>query len=307
MLMGIETTTVPNDEEITVEVPDGGRREVLTTANVAAAGSWDGIEGDHWTEYEEHYNAASARYDPRLYAAAQLSATDHVLDIGCGCGVSTRGAARIATSGAALGVDLSTRMIERARERSRSEKLTNIRFEHADAQVHRFEEAAVDVVISRFGAMFFGDPVAAFANIRRALRTGGRLALLSWQELARNEWVFALRTALAAGRALPDPPPGIPGPFGLADAGSVQRILADAGFTGVRLEETSERVQLGADVDDAFGFVSTLGLTRGMLDGLDDTARTRALQELRTTLALHDTGQGVLFDSRAWLITAHRG
>lgn len=284
----------------------GGEDGPVGVVNVEQAAGWDGDEGDRWTEHEERYDAAARRHGRRLLEAARISADDRVLDIGCGCGGSTRDVARIAVSGMALGVDLSARMIARARERSRAEGLTNIRFEQADAQVYPFEEQSFDLAISRFGAMFFGDPVAAFRNVGRALRPGGRLALLSWRELGRNEWLSALRGALAAGRTLPEPPVGAPGPFGLADPGAVRRILADAGFEGVDLEEVNEPVYVGADADDASGFVRTMGVTKGMLGDLDEAATARALEALRTTLAAHETGEGVLLGSSAWLITAHR-
>jgi SAM-dependent methyltransferase len=278
----------------------------MALANVDQAAAWDGEEGDHWTQHADRYDAAARRYDPKLIAAAQISTHDDVLDIGCGCGPSTRAAARVAVSGTVLGVDLSARMIEEARRRSRAEGLTNTKFEQADAQVHPFDAHAFDVAISRFGAMFFADPVAAFRNIGRALRPGARLALLSWQQLGKNQWLLALREALAVGRTLPEPPLDAPGPFGLADADAVRRILAEAGFKGVELQEIREPVYLGADGEDAFSFLQATGMVRGLLEELDEPTRMQALEQLRTMLAAHETADGVLLDSCAWLTTAHR-
>lgn len=278
----------------------------MVVANVDQLQAWDGEEGERWTEHEARYNASARRHSLRLLEAAQISSVDRLVDVGCGCGESTRDAARLAASGLVLGLDLSSRMIRRARERSRAEGLTNTRFEQADAQVYPFEAHAFDLALSRFGAMFFGDPVVAFGNLRRTLRPGGRLALLSWQALRENEWLLALRGALAVGRELPEPPLGAPGPFGLADPNAVRRILSEAGLEAVDLESVNEPVCLGADADDAFAFVRTLGITKGMLDGLDDATRARALEAVQSTLAAHDTAEGVLFNSRAWLITARR-
>lgn len=274
--------------------------------NIEMADAWDGDEGAHWAEHADRYDASVAPHGRHLHAAAGISAGVHVLDVGCGCGASTRLAARAAVDGGALGVDLSSRMLERARQRARDEGLTNVGFEQADAQVHAFEDQAFDVVISRFGAMFFGDPVAAFTNIGRALRPGGRLALLAWRRLTENEWLSAIRGALAAGRALPAPPVGAPGPFGLAGAEDVRRILGSASFRDVALDVVEEPVRLGADAADAFGFLRGLGITRGLLDGLDDAAVAGALEQLQAVLVAHDTGDGVLLDSSAWLITALR-
>ena len=278
----------------------------VAAENVDQAEAWDGDEGDQWVEDEARYDAAVQPHGRHLLAAARLAVDAQVLDVGCGCGASTRAAARAAGAGGALGVDLSARMLARARERSRAAGLTNVRFAQGDAQVYPFEGQAFDVAISRFGAMFFGDPGAAFRNIGRALRPGGRLALLAWQELGQNAWLGALRGALAAGRTLPRPPVGAPGPFGLADPAAVRRLLGAAGFEAIELVAVHEPVSLGADAAEAFAFVRRLPLTAGLLEDLDAPARAGALTQLRTTLAAHATGAGVRLDSGAWLITARR-
>jgi SAM-dependent methyltransferase len=279
---------------------------VENVANIDMARAWDGDEGVRWVEYADRYDAAAAPHDRHLLAAAAIGPADQVLDVGCGCGASTRLAARAAVEGGALGVDLSSLMLERARRQAADEGLANVRFEQADAQVHQFPDAAYDVAISRFGAMFFADPVAAFANIGRALRPGGRLAVLAWRPLADNEWLSKIRGALAAGRDLPDPPLGAPGPFGLAGAADVHRILDAAGFTDVVLGVVDEPLNLGADAADAFVFVRGLGITQGLLDGLDEATAAGAIDEVRAMLAAYDTGHGVLLGSSAWLITARR-
>jgi SAM-dependent methyltransferase len=279
----------------------------VAIANAEQAAAWDGEEGDRWTEHEERYNATMRRHGRRLLESARIAADSRVLDIGCGCGESTRDAARIAVSGGALGVDLSGRMLKRARERARAEGVANATFVQADAQVHPFEAEAFDLAISRFGAMFFEDRVAAYRNIGRALRPGGRLAILAWQELRKNGWIVALREALAVGRVLPEPPAGAPGPFGLADPDLTRRILAEAGFEDVSLTEIREPMWLGESADAAFGYIRTMGMTHGMLRDLDAAAQAQALAALQATLRAHETGQGVLFDSAAWLIEAQKG
>ncbi|MGH9286473.1 MAG: class I SAM-dependent methyltransferase, partial [Acidimicrobiales bacterium] len=181
--------------------------DVDSIANVEMAAAWDGEEGARWVEHAEKYERAGRRQWEWFLRGDFIAPGDRVLDIGCGTGRSTRDAARRAPAGSALGVDLSARMLERARQVAAAEGLTNVGFDHADAQVYPFPAGALDIAISSFGAMFFSDPAAAFANIGRALRPGGRLAMLAWRELARNEWVTAMRAALAAGRTLPAPPP----------------------------------------------------------------------------------------------------
>lgn len=273
-------------------------------ANVDMAAAWDGPEGEHWAEHADRYESTSPRYGRLLLDSVDFRGDEAVLDIGCGTGKTTREAARRALRGTALGVDLSSRMLELARQRATAEGLSNVTFERADAQVHPFPAGTFDVGISSFGAMFFADPVAALANIGRALRDGGRLSLLVWRDLARNEWVTAIRDALAAGRSLPVPPPGVPGPFAFADREYAEQTLAAAGFDKVSFEELYEPIRFGDKADDAFAFVSTFGITRGLTQDLDDEARELALRKLRSVLSTHDGGDGVLFGSSAWLITA---
>jgi SAM-dependent methyltransferase len=274
------------------------------SVNTDMIAAWDGPEGDHWAAHAEHYQASSARFRRALVDSLDLSATSAVLDIGCGTGTSTIDAGRVATAGSVLGVDLSARMLDVGRAAAESAGLGNVRFAQADAQVHPFPPAAHDVAFSCFGSMFFSDAVAAFANIRSTLRPGGPLVLLVWRDLQRNEWVNAVRTALAAGRDLPVPPPGAPGPFSLADSDHATRLLTAAGFAEVEVSSVDEPMTFGRDAEDAYAFVSTFGVTRGLTADLDEATRTCVLEQLMQTLRDHETPDGVQLAGSAWLIRA---
>ena len=278
----------------------------MTIANVEMAAAWDGDEGEHWSAHADRYESMSLGYWQALLRAVPIRPDQAFLDVGCGTGRSTRDLARMTPSGSVLGIDLSTRMLERARASADAEGIGNATFEQADAQVHPFPEATFDTAVSVFGAMFFADPVAAFANIRRSLRPRGGLALLAWRDLAENEWVAAIRKALSGGRTLPMPAAGAPGPFSLADGDDTVRVLREAGFVDVRLDEVEEPMRFGEDPDDAFSFVSTFGITRGLTHDLDTASRAAALEALHATLVAHDTDEGVLFRGSAWLVTAGR-
>jgi SAM-dependent methyltransferase len=245
-----------------------------------------------------------AAYHLPFLNTAGIRAGDRVLDIGCGTGQTTRDAARRASAGGALGVDLSAEMIALARRLATAEGVGNARFEQADAQIYPFPEGLFDVAISRTGAMFFGDPDAAFANIARALRGSGRLVLLSWQPLPANEWVAELTAALAAGRDLPAPAPQAPGPVALADPSRVRQLLTGAGFTAVEIDPMQAPIWFGADTDDANEFA--LGLLGWMLEGLDEDRHAQALGALRATVTDHAGADGVVYESGAWLIRAQR-
>ncbi len=268
--------------------------------------AWDGEDGEYWAQEERIFDAAIQRYQEPFLAAARIEATDRVLDIGCGNGQTTRDAARLAAEGRVLGVDLSSRMLAVARRRASEEGLDNTEYLQADAQIHDFGAGSYDVAVSRTGAMFFADPVAAFSNIGRALRPGGRLSLLVWQPIPLNDWFLAFGQALAAGRTMPPPAPDAPGPFSLSDPDRVRTILTAGGFGDVALGGRSEPMYFGRDLDDAYRFVSGLGFARFMLRDLDADAQAGALEALRTTLAEHVTADGVVYPSACWVVTARR-
>ena len=278
----------------------------VAVVNTDQAAAWDGHEGDVWTEHADRYDRAGRWIWRRFTAANLIGQADRIVDVGCGTGRSTREVACIASDGEATGIDLSTRMLELARKRSADEGIDNVTFLRGDAQVFPFEAGSFDVAMSSFGAMFFNDPVAAFANIGRALRPGGTLALLAWRSLPENEWLMALRGALALGRDLPTPPPDAPTPFSLADPDRVRPILGAAGFDDVELMAIDEPMDLGADAKDAMEFAKSMGIVQGLTEGLDDDARARAMSNLADLFSERESADGVLINSAAWLISARR-
>jgi SAM-dependent methyltransferase len=274
--------------------------------NVDQAAAWDGPSGEIWVQREEAQNEALRAHSERLLEVAAVGPTDHVLDVGCGTGEATRACARVASDGNVLGVDLSTAMLERARARAAADGLTNVEFQRADAQVHPFAAGRADVVVSRFGVMFFADPVAAFTNIGRGMTGDGRLVAVVWQEFARNEWLRVPWDALVMGRPVETPPTGAAGPFGLADPDGLRSVLGAAGFRRVELEDLDAPFRFGADADDVARFAIGVGVLRPLIADLDADALERAVDALRTAMAAYETRDGVLLDSRTWIITAFR-
>jgi SAM-dependent methyltransferase len=179
-----------------------------------------------------------------------------------------------------------------------------VRFEQADAQVHPFPAAGFEVAISRFGVMLFADPVAAFTNIARALTSGARMAFLTWQEPARNEWVSVLGAALASATEPPPMDAAGPGPFSLSDAERIRQLLGQAGFTQITVDPVTEPVRVGSDVDDVLDFVQDLSLVRHALADADTAARAQVLDALQEALATHRTEGGVFLGAATWLVTA---
>ena len=212
----------------------------------------------------------------------------------------------MARAGRALGVDISGPAIERARELAEAQGVRNVTFEQADAQVHRFPRERFDLVISRFGTMFFADPVTAFSNIGRALRPAGRLVMMVWQAHDRNEWDVAIQRSLTGPEGSAAVASAGPDPFSLADPPAVTAILEAAGFADITFTDVREPMYFGPDVATALDWIRGFSCTRETLNRLDPAAAERALGRLRTMLAAHRGDKGVRFDSRAWIVTARR-
>ena len=276
-------------------------------ANLEQAGEWDGRQGDHWVRYADHYDALNQRLTPHLMDAAAVRPADRILDVGCGCGLTTRIAARAASAGSALGIDLSAAMLREAERRSRAEGLGNARFEQADVQVHALGTAEFDLAISRFGVMFFESPAAAFSNIASALRPDGRFVFLCWQGRERNEWVTTTVSAALEHVPLPTPgPEGAPGAFSLAEPERIRRLLRDAGFENPDIGEVTEPVLMGDDADDAAAFWQGTGTARVLLDEADTETERRAIDAVRGALRRHEGPEGIWLGSAAWLVSATR-
>jgi SAM-dependent methyltransferase len=275
--------------------------------NVEQAGEWNGREGDHWVQHADRYDALSQRITPHLMEAAAVGAADRVLDVGCGCGLTTRTAARAASAGSVLGMDLSAGMLHEAERRASVEGLTNVRFEQADAQVHAFSHAEFDLAMSRFGVMFFEDPVAAFANVASAIRPGGRFVFLCWQDLPHNDWIMVPAGAALSYVPFPDlGPEGAPGPFSLADPDRIRLVLTEAGFAGIDVNEITEQMFLGDNAADATEFLQGTGMARVLFEEADEDTERKAIDAVRGVLEAHEQPEGIWLGSAAWLVAATR-
>ncbi|MCX2722482.1 class I SAM-dependent methyltransferase [Roseibium salinum] len=246
----------------------------------------------------DFYDAELRRHHEHFRAALHIGLKDRVLDIGCGAGQTTRDAARIAREGKVVGVDVSEELLQVARRRSSEQGLHNVAFALGDAQTKAFPAVHFDLCISRFGAMFFADPAAAFANLGRAVRPGARLVLMVWQAADRNEWATAIPDALAPGRA-----PANAAAFSLADPAVTTDILTQAGFASVEFAQVHEPVFYGPNIDAAHEAVAGLFMEQG---DSRSPEKEGVSQRVRALLESHLTPDGVLFDSRAWIVTAHK-
>lgn len=269
---------------------------------------WNDTAGQKWVALQEKIDAQIAPLGLLAIERSGAKTGEVVIDVGCGCGqTALQLAQRVGPRGRVVGVDISEPMLARARERSREHGLDNIDFVPADAQTHSFPAEDADLVFSRFGVMFFADPVAAFANLRQALTPDGRLTFVCWQGLFDNPWMLTPLTAAAEHLPLPAPPaPGSPGPFAFADRRRVTDMLEDAGFTDVEHESVQRDIRVGAsnDLDEIVDFMLQMGPAASLLREADPEVRPAVVQSLRAALEPYRTDDGVCLGSAAWIVTA---
>ncbi len=270
--------------------------------------AWNGGESVHYVSHADRYDRQLAPFTEALMQHVRIGPNDTVLDIGCGCGVTTLHAAQGAR--AALGVDISRPLVGIATDRARAAAVDNAQFVVADAQTHAFGDGEFDVIISQFGLMFFDDPEGAFANLRRALASGGRVAFICWQELDANEWLTVVAGAVTRYVDLPDlgGRAGGPGMFAFKNPDEIATLLTEVGFIRVAVEPVSTTILLagGATVDESIDFLLGMGMVRGLLGRLDHDERSAAVEEIRASLTRHyELGVGVRLGAAGWLVSAH--
>jgi SAM-dependent methyltransferase len=282
----------------------------IPSANPEQHQYWNETAGPKWTQLSDVIDTQIAPLGGEAMDRIGVGAGQRVLDVGCGCGQTTLELARrVGAEGAVLGADISRPMLESARARADRAGVANARFEHADAQVHRFEAEAFDLVFSRFGVMFFSDPAAAFANLLGALRPGAQLGFVCWQALGQNAWMLRPMAAVAQLLSLQPPSdPHAPGPFAFADADRVTRILQDAGFGSVAVEGMERELLVGGggSLDDTVGFLLQMGPAGAALREAAEDVRAKAADAVRDAIAPFETEGGVRMPAAAWLFQATR-
>jgi SAM-dependent methyltransferase len=278
------------------------------TTNEEQIAYWNEKAGPKWVAMQERLDVQLEPFTRAVLDCVALRPGERVLDVGCGCGSTTlEAAARVRPGGFCTGADISRPMLSRARERAKAAAISNVAFIEADAQVFAFAPGEADAAISRFGVMFFADPSAAFANIRRALKPGGRLCFICWRPMIENPWVLIPLRAASQHLELPPPPdPFAPGPFAFGDAERLRGILTSAGYSGVQIDRHDSRLAIGnsRDVEDAVNFSTDLGPVSGLLVDKSEDLRQTVRSSIREALKPHLTPQGVVVDWAAWLVRA---
>lgn len=289
----------------------------MTEAKIEVAGPnaeqieyWNEVSGPKWVRLDETISAMIRPFGVEAMKAAKPMPGERVIDVGCGCGETTFALSEeVGSSGHVLGIDISAPMLARAREVRERTRVANVEFMNADVQTQVFTPDAFDLVYSRFGVMFFQDPEAAFANLRSALRSGGRLAFACWQARERNPWLTLAATAAARHFDFPKPPPiGTPGPFSLCDADRTAGILERAGYHDVtcRSHEGKVDVSVGKTIEDTVSFLSQIGPVAALLSGASPEQKRAAIGSIHGALVPHQTSSGIELNAAVWIVRASK-
>ncbi len=269
---------------------------------------WNEEGGRKWVNFQEILDSSLSHFGHEAMDIAEIRPGEKVLDIGCGCGDTTlEMAQRVGRNGQVTGVDLSTIILEQAKYKITSMLKPVVNFNCVDAQSHDFTPQTYDLIFSRFGVMFFNDPVAAFHNMRLALKPNGRLVFICWQSLHENQWV-SLPLQVAGNYApLPTPsPPNEPGPFSFGASLRITEILKGAGYKSPSIQQYVTKFNLGRTPEKAAKFISTIGPASFLMDDPDIgyDIKISFMEELCQALALHQTDLGVELDAASWVVSA---
>lgn len=280
-----------------------GRKRKETIVNEEQTTLWNGLAANAWIETRELIDQLFKPMEALLVEAAPEGSKCSVLDVGCGTGATTLAAARrIDAGGRALGVDISKPMIEVARERARQEG-SLATFVCGDAQHHAFEAQSFDVILSRFGVMFFDDTALAFANLRRAARVGAKLRLLVWRGPEENPFMTAAEQAAAP--LLPSIParcPDAPGQFALASPLRVQRCLGESGWIGVDVRPVD--FECAFPESELVPYFTRFGPLARVLHEADAGTRSQIIEAVRRAFEPYVSGAEVRFTAACWLVGA---
>jgi SAM-dependent methyltransferase len=269
---------------------------------------WNGDGGHKWLRFQTRTDASLKHFGHEVMTAAAISTGESVIDIGCGCGDTSFDISnRVGSDGHVQGIDVSEPLLTRAKARAQFTNENNITFCHNDVQTYHFESSVFDVVFSRFGVMFFDDPVAAFTNIRKTLKPGGRLAFICWQPAKENEWISLPLDVVKNHISIPAPPePGQPGPFSFSNKNRVIHILGEADFKEILIEKFTSPLNVGADLDEAVKFLTHMGPTSEAMSqpGVKDINKFHIKTELRKRLKPYKTENGIILGAATWIVTA---
>lgn len=272
--------------------------------NTRQAALWNDASGKAWVEMQPILDEILAPFERLVVDAGYPGEGGNVLDIGCGAGATTLAMARrVGNNGRCVGLDISQPLVALATERTQAEEVANASFEVGDAQTYAFESGGFDAVVSRFGIMFFDDPVAAFSNIRQAARRGGKLAFVAWRSPAENDFMTtAARAAAPFLPTAPAPDPDAPGQFAFADGAKVKRILEASGWSSIDVRQANLPCKIAEG--DLMMYATRLGPLAAALREVDQATAEKIITVLPAAFAPFVKDGQARFNAACWLVTA---
>ncbi|MBZ9744087.1 class I SAM-dependent methyltransferase [Mesorhizobium sp. CO1-1-7] len=272
--------------------------------NTRQAALWNDASGKAWVEMQPILDEILAPFERLVVDAGYPGEGGNVLDIGCGAGATTLAVARrVGNNGRCVGLDISQPLVALATERTQAEEVANASFEVGDAQTYAFESGRFDAVVSRFGIMFFDDPVAAFSNIRQAARRGGKLAFVAWRSPAENDFMTtAGRAAAPFLPTAPAPDPDAPGQFAFADGAKVKRILEASGWSSIDVRQANLPCKIAEG--DLMMYATRLGPLAAALREVDQATAEKIITVLPAAFAPFVKDGQARFNAACWLVTA---
>ena len=275
-------------------------------ANADQVAFWNGRAGERWASQQAIQDTIFIPVTELLIEHAKPQAGERVIDVGCGCGdTSVAFAKRVGPSGRVLGVDISAQMLARARDVAPAN--LPVEFALADATTYPFPEGAADLLVSRFGVMFFAEPARSFANLRKGMRRGGRLTFICWRGPRENPWLMVpLQAVYRHVPRMAPVGPEDPGPFAFASSERVERILGDAGFADIRIapHDLSLDIAAGGGFESAVETAVIIGPANRALEDAAPDARAAAIEAVRHDLKPFAKGNGVWLGGAIWIVSA---
>ena len=270
---------------------------------------WSGKGGDYWVEKQSEMDIMLNPLGEKALVKLGLQSNSKVLDIGCGCGATTLEIAKIVSEGAVTGLDISVPMLDKAKSEAKIQGIENVDFKVVDVQVEQLVYEEYDSVYSRFGVMFFDDPFEAFKNIFSSVKVGGELSFVCWQDPSLNPWQSLSLQVIRGYLDMPSPPPRSPGPFAFHEKDYVKEILEKSGFSNISFNDNQENITMfaGKSLEEASeDYLAINPVVTEMLKDSPDDLKAEIVESLKEVFSEFHEGDGLLFPSATWVVTAKK-
>ena len=267
---------------------------------------WNEKKGEIWVSLESKIDKMLGPLGDQAIKILKPKVGEKILDIGCGTGSTSQTLSKlVGESGIITGIDISKPILNFAQKQKENKKIKNINFIQADAQNHQFSDLNFDAVFSRFGIMFFEDPISAFKNIKKSLSCNGRLTFVCWSKREDNDWINL--SSNVASQFLELPPkanPKEPGPFAFEDYFYIEEILTKSGWKNIKIKAYKQNIVIGKTLDYAADFLSRMGPMSVPFENANEQTKEKVISALKECYSQYFTAKGVEFHFSSWIVSA---